>query len=291
MQRFRELEDQLWAERVSRRPQACDVATSWGTTRLYRWPGVSAPVVLLHGMGGTSVMWALLRPALAPRDVVAVDTMGDVGRSVPTRPFASPDDVAGWLDEVLRAAGLGRVHLVGTSYGAWVAIKTAGLYPAAVKSLSLIEPVGITPLSKMFWLWGAAVFAAAALPRRDRRVAGRWLCMPVIEDRRAIRMTLTGQINHPFRLPFDTLADDELRRIAVPTLVMLGARTAIGEPGDIAHRFRRLVPQAEVTIIPKAGHGLALDARAHLQKQLASFIDGTEVDAGESAQCSREETA
>ena len=45
--RFRALEDELWREAFPQAPEALDVETEAGTTRVYRWPGDGRPVVLM----------------------------------------------------------------------------------------------------------------------------------------------------------------------------------------------------------------------------------------------------
>src|SRR5437879_1313174 len=90
--RYRAQEDALW-QKYPKLPEALDVETHWGTTRVYRWPGKGEPVVLLHGMGGTSVMWGMLVGDLGGRSVYAVDTMGDVGRSLHRVAFSDVADL------------------------------------------------------------------------------------------------------------------------------------------------------------------------------------------------------
>ncbi|MGZ4797812.1 MAG: alpha/beta fold hydrolase, partial [Acidimicrobiia bacterium] len=79
--RFREMEDQLWAE-YPRPREAMDVETGRGTTHAYRWAGAGEPVVFLHGVGGTSLLWASYAERLAGREVWSIDILGDAGRSV-----------------------------------------------------------------------------------------------------------------------------------------------------------------------------------------------------------------
>src|SRR5438874_2325367 len=113
--RFRAVEDELWRERFAQPPRALDVETNAGTTRVYHWPGVGVPIVLLHGMGGTSLMWAEFVDDLEGQSIYAIDTMGDAGRSVHRVAFRGVVDVARWLDETLAGLELNEAHLVGNS--------------------------------------------------------------------------------------------------------------------------------------------------------------------------------
>jgi len=50
--------------------------------------------------------------------------------------------------------------------------------------------------------------------------------MPLLDDKRATRLMLSGQFNHPPRIPrLLPFEDDELRSIGAPTVVLGGART------------------------------------------------------------------
>src|SRR3954462_1750083 len=79
-QRFLAMEDALWT-RSTRPREAVDVETRLGPPRAYRWRGAGTPIVFLHGITGTSLSWAPYAERLEGRDVVAVDIIGDVGRS------------------------------------------------------------------------------------------------------------------------------------------------------------------------------------------------------------------
>lgn len=113
------------AMRLGPRPlEERDVATTYGRVRVYRH-GLDAadPIVLLHGRTATSAMWEPNVAALAAtHPVYTVDALGEPGRSVQELPIRSGADQAGWLEEVFAALDLRGVHLVGASFGGWLAI-------------------------------------------------------------------------------------------------------------------------------------------------------------------------
>src|SRR3954454_13472427 len=74
-------EERLARARSSDFPAACDVRTSLGATRAYRWDGDGEPIVLLHGATGTALTWLPYAERRAGRTMYAIDTIGDVGRS------------------------------------------------------------------------------------------------------------------------------------------------------------------------------------------------------------------
>ena len=82
---------------------------AFGTTRAYHWrgdgddaggggdgdgDGDGVPIVLLHGAGTSSLMWAYLLACLVGSSVYALDTIGDPGASVQRAPIRDRDDLA-----------------------------------------------------------------------------------------------------------------------------------------------------------------------------------------------------
>ncbi|MEX2486069.1 MAG: hypothetical protein WD377_00485 [Nitriliruptoraceae bacterium] len=83
-ERFNALYDRAVVELWPVPSEELDVPTSFGTTRIRRsGTGAGAPLLLLHGNSGTSVGWfTVVGPLAATHEVLAVDVIGTVGRSV-----------------------------------------------------------------------------------------------------------------------------------------------------------------------------------------------------------------
>src|SRR5689334_12760955 len=109
-------------------------------THAYVWAGSGPPLVFLHGAGGTALEWFDYVESRDGRAVYAVDTIGDVGRSIQEEPFRDAAHLAQWLDETLDGLNLSRAHLVGSSYGGWLALNQAVRKPERVASISLLDP-------------------------------------------------------------------------------------------------------------------------------------------------------
>ena len=110
-------------------------------TPYVRASGSGTPVVCLHSSCSSSTQWRALMERLSHRHrVIAVDLhgCGKTDRWPQEVPLHLRDE-ADLLTPVLRAAG-DRFHLVGHSYGAAVALKTALRDPGRLLSLSLFEP-------------------------------------------------------------------------------------------------------------------------------------------------------
>ncbi len=113
--------------------------------------GAGPTVLLLHSSLASKSQWTALVERLSPRyRAIALDLHGYGDNSLPSSgPSFTLDDevrlVTNRLDEL--AASSDRIHLVGHSYGALVAMRFAQLNPDRITSLSLYEPVAFRVLA------------------------------------------------------------------------------------------------------------------------------------------------
>ncbi|MFD0971362.1 alpha/beta fold hydrolase [Plantactinospora endophytica] len=69
---------------------------------------------------------------------------GDADPSVPRALMTPPAACAAWLDEVLAQLTDHPAHLVGFSYGGWIAMNQATRASERVASITLLDPAGLT---------------------------------------------------------------------------------------------------------------------------------------------------
>ncbi|MEU9575893.1 alpha/beta fold hydrolase [Streptomyces chilikensis] len=262
-----------------------DVETSFATTRVYRHGPADAeapdrtPVVLLHGAGSCSAMWYTATPALsAERPVYAIDTPGDAGRSVQREDIHRPEHSARWLDETLAGLGLDRVHLVGASYGGWLALNQAHLRPERLASVTALDPGGLEKVGPRFFVWIFAGLFASFAPRRLRPRLAALLDQPVLVMPELRAMVQTGarawRTRRPSPLP---LSDEELAAVRVPLHLVLGRRSPLMHAQAQAERVPRLVPGARVVVLDGTGHGPWIDRAEETNARILSFaaeVDG-----------------
>ncbi|MFE6307995.1 alpha/beta fold hydrolase [Nocardiopsis sp. NPDC057823] len=219
-------------------------------------PRDAPPVVLLHGSGANSSVWAGDAPTWSRHlRMYAVDLVGEPGLSAPARPALDSDAVALWLDDVMDGLGLSRAAFVGMSLGGWTALDHAVRRPGRVERLALVCPGGIgrqTPLrlaSALAWTpfgrWGRLRSVRAVLGLHEPRYA------PLVEEVAAA----FGE----FRPRTETLpvfSDADLRSLDMPVKAVMGDRDLMLDSADTARRLRAHVPHAEVTVLPGVGHAV-----------------------------------
>jgi pimeloyl-ACP methyl ester carboxylesterase len=182
-----------------------------------------------------------------------------------------PENCAAWLDELLGKLSDGPVHLVGFSYGGWVAMNQAIRAPGRVASITLLDPAGLTKIDARFWLWLSVAGLASLTPMPLRRRLARWLDSPSMTEQELVPLMWAGIRGYHAEPKFPgILADDELRSIAVPALLVTGARSSLLTPAEARARGS-LMPHAEVAIVP-GSHG-GFNRIDDLNDRIAVFIE------------------
>src|SRR6204780_2800159 len=250
-----------------------DIETATATTRVHAYrphPG-GDPVVLLTGAGGNAAVWFPHVAALAADGpVYAIDMPGDANPSVPRALMTPPAACAAWLDELLGKLSDQPAHLVGFSYGGWVALNQAIRAPARVASITLLDPAGLTRPDARFYRWLTISGLATLTPMPLRRRPARWLDNPAMLQPELMTLMWAAIRGYRMEPKFPgVLTDGELGAIDVPVLLVAGARTAMLTPAQARARGS-LMPHAEVAIVP-GSHG-GFNRIDELNDRIAAFI-------------------
>ncbi|MFE6050839.1 alpha/beta fold hydrolase [Kitasatospora sp. NPDC056446] len=252
-----------------------DVPTGFGTTRVYRTGRTEGtPIVLLPGSGGNALMWHRYLDALAARHpVIAVDTVGEPGASVQSAPVRNGRDAAAWLEELLTALDLPSAHLVGCSYGGWIALNHRIHHPGRTATLTLVDPAGLADPGRRFYTWLITGGLAALAPRPLRPRLARLVRNSAILETELMAL-IRASMGFRRRLPLaTTLTDEELGRIDAPALFLLGEHSALHDAPAVAARLHRLAPAARVDLVPGTGHALPTDDPATVTAGILTMAD------------------
>lgn len=240
--------------------------------RVEGWPvryeaaGEGEPIVLVHGLSGSTRWWFRNVPALAEQhrvylvDLPGFGTMRRVGRRFVLAEAAS------WFSEWMKVVGLERVHLVGHSMGGYVSVRLAATQPEVVRRLVLVAPAGVpagrSMLGHLIPLLLAARYATPAF-------------MPVL-----IRDALKMGPMTLWRAARDLLTEDvreDLRKIESPTLLVWGENDPLIPPtvGDL---LQEEIPNSRLVLLQNAGHVPMFDRPREFDAALLAFLAGEPVE-------------
>ena len=231
--------------------------------------GSGTPVILIHGLGGSSDWWRRTLPELArTHTVAAVDLVG-FGRNRfflkrSSLPLAF-DEVAPLLVRWIETSFSEPVHLAGNSMGGQVAIHVAALRPELVRSLILISSTGIP-----FEIKPGLHLDHIVVPRGALSFA-----RVLVRDAFRSGPTAIG-------VAFARLLRDDarplMRRLKMPVLLLWGEHDPL-VPLHYAELIREQIPHAALVVVPHAGHVSMWENPEFFNREFLAFVD--RVDASE----------
>lgn len=253
--------------------ESLDVPTRFGSTHVHACgPQDAPPLVLVPGQAISSTMWYPNIGALSQvYRVYALDIIGDMGKSIRTRPFTKPTEFADWLTDVFDELQIETAHLAGLSYGGFIALRLALSAPERVSTLVLMAPASLLPLRPLFFLRMATVLLPAfvlSLQAKQKLLLGVYSpnAVPAVKQ-----MLTTTDFRYSMYLP-PVCTDEELRQITAPTLLLLGDHEVIYNYSAALNRATNLIPYIETTIIPGAGHALSFDQPEIVNTRILEFL-------------------
>jgi pimeloyl-ACP methyl ester carboxylesterase len=253
-----------------------DLPTTFGLTHAIATGRPDAPpLILLHGQWATATMWSPLIAALSRHHrAIAVDQIDDVGKSEPTRIPSSRPHYAQWLEEVLNQLHVDSAHMVGLSYGGFLALNLALSAPTRVKKLVLLCP-GIPSLGPPTASWAVHGIPVTIFPTR---ATAKWLVQGLSAggfqpDNREMEQLMAGALAVRSRVPFrPAFAENELRKLASPVLLLIGEKETMYDPPSAMANAKSLIPQLHTHLIPGAGHMLTTDQPEAVAESIRAFL-------------------
>jgi pimeloyl-ACP methyl ester carboxylesterase len=270
--------------------------------------GGSGPVlVLVHGLGGSSLDWSLVAPALAARArVVAVDLAGfgsTPSRGRPTSVQANAALLAGFVSRVFAGPAI----LMGNSMGGMVAMIAAATHADRVAGLVLVDPALPAWPDVMDPLVGS-MFLAYAAPGVGEALLGQW--SDLLGPEGLVDQTLLLCFADPARIPRalrDALVEQERRRwrrrerhiadflaasrsitalltdiarwrgiltaVGAPVLVLHGDRDRL-VPVESARALAGLRPDWSVRVLEGVGHTPMIEVPLDVTAEVGAWLDG-----------------
>ena len=274
--------------------------------------GDGAPLVLVHGLGGSHLNWSLIGKALADgRRVVALDLRG-FGLTPGAPRSTSIRANVRLLDAFIREVVGGPVVLVGNSMGGVISVLQAHNNPESVAGLVLVDPA-LPPVSTRPDLRVVAMFGAFMLPglgelymrRTQSRLPARQqvrrmhnlvfadprradpkleeASVAFVEQRREIRgkeESFLGAARSLMR--FLARADryrDIMAGLAQPVLLISGDADRL-VPIEAARRVAAANPTWDSLFLPDIGHTPQLETPTVVIDAVTSWLARTTTNAG-----------
>ncbi len=249
----------------------------------YEDTGRGEPVVLLHGLGGSSSDWEPQIAALAPHyRVLAFDTRGS-SRSRDLQHPAGPFSMQQFANDVARLlAHLSAVpaHIVGVSMGGMIAFQLAVDHPRCVRTLTIVnsvpalvprtlsEHVAFAQRLLTARLLGPAGLARLLAPRLFPRPEHAHLRQRFIEN---MAQRDKGAYIATQRAAVGWSVLDRIGAVDVPVLVVTSERDYW--PVAYKEEYARLMPRSEVVVVADAGHALPLEKPESFNRVLTAFLE------------------
>jgi 3-oxoadipate enol-lactonase len=249
--------------------------------------GTGEPLLLIMGFGAPGLAWMPVLPMLSGFKCIYFDNRGTGNSDKPDGPYTIPG-MAEDTDRLLEALGIESAMVYGISMGGMIAQELALNHPARVKKLVLgctmtggphaVHPdeATVEALANGFKLMATdperAIdtllpvvhppdFVAAHPEVKQMAMMGAAMLPPTPPD--ILERTLQG-INE-----FD--AYDRLPAIKCPVLIVHGDRDIVLKPAN-AEVLKSRIAQAELYIIPNAGHNFFAENPLAIHQRIIEFL-------------------
>ncbi|GER89256.1 alpha/beta hydrolase [Dictyobacter vulcani] len=250
----------------------------------YEDHGIGMPVLLLHAFPLNHAMWDGTITALLAEQryrLVAPDFRG-FGESGLNNDISTMDLLADDLAALMDTLGMQQAILCGLSMGGYVAFAFYRKYPQRVGGLILADTqagadseearTNREKVAQMAEQQGPDALAELQLPRLISEHARTH--QPEVETRIRQMITAANPAGIAAAARGMALRADStvmLETITCPTLVIVGEQDVLTPPA-VARAYAQRIPDAQLAVIPNAGHLSNLEQPAIFQEVVRTFL-------------------
>ena len=241
----------------------------------YQEHGHGDPLLLLHAGVVHSAMWEKHLPDLVAHfRVIAPDSRGHGHTAHPGGPITYQmlaDDTA----ELIRALNLGPTLICGYSDGGEIALDLAVRHPEVVKAVVIggatyrWSPTYYETAQQMLGVSPPDAVDPVPFLSLVERLSQPGFGLPNRDEAywRAYQTWMSAAWLTP--LPY---SDDDLRGVEMPMLILAGDRDDWCAPIDDMLTMYRLVPRAELAVVPGAQHGFLFSRPSAFTSVVLDFL-------------------
>jgi pimeloyl-ACP methyl ester carboxylesterase len=222
-----------------------------GLKLFYEAEGSGEPVVLIPGFASGRAIWSMQTPALVRHfRVISFDPRGISASDKPEGPQTIgllADDLA----HLLETLGIAAVHVVGVSFGGFVAQEFALKYPSMTRKLVLCCTS-----------FGGPNHVLPAADTLKAFASSEWVDSDEVPDH-VYRSQLEAAKNFN--------SEPRIERIVGPTLVLTGDADAI-VPVQNSRNLAAKIPGAQLTIIEGGSHTFFIERADEFNQTVTEFL-------------------
>jgi len=250
--------------------------TTFGKTYVLQFGDCSKPpLVLLHGMTMSSVMWYPNVKAWREQYCIyTIDIIGDIGKSEAYESILQKDEAVAWLKETVDALGLDQFFLAGHSIGGYISLQFAMAYVERVKKLALFAPAAA--FHRLHWRFFYYSFPGLLFQTEkwvDR--AFRSLSVDGLPFAPGYREFILAGYHHALprlRLYPLKIEPEELSVIKLPILLMIGEHEVIYPAQKAIEYAQAHVPNITCILVLGANHTLTIEQSELVNTHTLNFF-------------------
>lgn len=243
-----------------------------GTSIPMKRAGQGAPMLVLHGSGGSPRFLPAMRTLSDSFDVIIPQAPGFGGTAAPAW-LETIADVANFYLEFLDMFDLRGVHLVGLSLGGWVAAELAVRDASRLASMTLMDAPGITaPGLEPFDPAARSEEQAIRDTYFDPKLADDAMARafdPANDEVRRANRRIVAQLAGQRRY-HDPQLQRWLHRVRIPTLVVWGENDRLFPP-VYGETWQKAIAGARLVVLPRCGHLPIQEQPEAFAKTVAAF--------------------
>jgi pimeloyl-ACP methyl ester carboxylesterase len=227
--------------------------------------GEGPPLVHFHGAGG---------PRLSRSHELLADEFRVIAFELPGFGTSPVNDRSGSIQELARSMaaavarlGLEHYNLLGTSFGARLALWLAAQCREGLLALVLESPAAILP-ERYARVAISPEQRANLLYAHPERQPARRVDPEVFAKQEALLARLRGPNRDPD-------LEGRLASLMVPALVLFGTRDRVVPP-EMGRVYRELLPKSQLVFVYDAGHAIQADRPEAFSSLVADFLERRE---------------